>query len=98
MTDQKDIGATGLTSAKKPDLKQAVAQEPVLRLPDHAKTFEVHTDLCYRKRLDARRPSAGLRRKRHDAERRVTTLSKEMTAVVHCLRTWRHPTLARGSW
>lgn len=29
-------------------------------------------------------------RKLNDTERRYTVQEKEMTAVVHCLRTWRH--------
>lgn len=29
-------------------------------------------------------------RKLNDTERRYTVQEKEMTAIVHCLRTWRH--------
>ncbi|KAL5835882.1 hypothetical protein ACOSQ3_015434 [Xanthoceras sorbifolium] len=35
-------------------------------------------------------PIAFESRKLNDTERRYTVQEKEMTAVVHCLRTWRH--------
>ena len=73
------------------DLKKAVTEEPVLALPDHTKVFEVHTDASDfatgRVLMQERRPIAF---ESYDTERRYTVQEKEMTAIVHCLRTWRH--------
>ncbi|RVW22706.1 Transposon Tf2-2 polyprotein [Vitis vinifera] len=76
------------------DLKKAVTEEPVLALPDHTKVFEVHTDASDFAiggvLMQERHPIAFESRKLNDAERRYTVQEKEMTVIVHCLRTWRH--------
>jgi hypothetical protein len=76
------------------DLKRAVMQDPVLALPDLAKPFEVQTDasdfalggVLYKEGHTVAYES----RKLSDAERRYTAQEKELLAVVHCLRVWRH--------
>ncbi|XP_020101642.1 uncharacterized protein LOC109719402 [Ananas comosus] len=76
------------------DLKRAVTEDPVLRLPDCSRTFEVHTDASDFAiggvLVQDGHPIAYESRKLNDTERRYTVQEKEMTAVVHCLRTWRH--------
>ena len=75
-------------------LKAAVMEEPVLALPDFSKPFEVHTDASDFAiggvLMQERHPIAFESRKLNETERRYTVQEKEMTAVVHCLRTWRH--------
>ncbi|RVX00707.1 Transposon Tf2-12 polyprotein [Vitis vinifera] len=77
-----------------PPTKKAVTEEPVLALPDHTKVFEVHTDASDFAiggvLMQERHPIAFESRKLNDTERRYTVQEKEMTAIVHCLRTWRH--------
>ncbi|KAK3008879.1 hypothetical protein RJ639_015414 [Escallonia herrerae] len=74
--------------------QRAMSEDPVLALPDVSKSFEVHTDTsdfalggvlmqeCH--------PVAYESRKLNKAECRYTTHEKELLAVVHCLRVWRH--------
>lgn len=75
-------------------LKEAVTEEPVLRLPDSSKSFEVNTDASDFAiggvLMQEGHPIAYESRKLNDTERKYTVQEKEMTAVVHCLRTWRH--------
>lgn len=75
-------------------LKHAVMQEPVLKLPDFSQPYEVHTDASDFAiggvLMQDGHPVAYESRKLNDTERRYTVQEKEMTAVVHCLRTWRH--------
>ena len=75
-------------------LKLAVAQEPVLALPDFSKPFEIHTDASDFAiggvLMQEGHPIAYESRKLNEAEQRYSAHEKEMTAVVHCLRTWRH--------
>ncbi|KAL9265740.1 Retrovirus-related Pol polyprotein from transposon 17.6-like protein, partial [Drosera capensis] len=75
-------------------LKVAVMKEPVLALPDHTKGYEVQTDasdfVIGGVLMQGGHPLAYESRKLNDTERRYTVQEKEMTAVVHCLRTWRH--------
>jgi hypothetical protein len=76
------------------NLKAALIEEPVLALPDFAKPFEVHSDASDYAiggvLMQDGHPIAFESRKLNDAERRYTVQEKEMTAMVHCLRTWRH--------
>ena len=76
------------------DLKKAVTEEPVLALPDHTKVFEVHTDASdFAIRgvlMQERRPIAFESHKLNDTERRYRVQEKEMSAIIHCLRRWRH--------
>ncbi|VFQ82070.1 unnamed protein product [Cuscuta campestris] len=76
------------------DLKQAVASEPVLKLPDFSVPFEVHTDASDRALggvlVQDSHPIAFESRKLKDAETRYGDHEKEMTAVVHCLEVWRN--------
>lgn len=76
------------------NLKQAISREPVLALPDFGQPFEVHTDASDFAiggvLMQARHPIAFESRKLSETERRYTVQEKEMTAVVHCLRVWRH--------
>ncbi|KAI5328758.1 hypothetical protein L3X38_028155 [Prunus dulcis] len=76
------------------ELKRALMEEPVLRLPDLSKPFEVHTDASDFAiggvLMQDGHPLAFESRKLNDTERRYTVQEKEMTGVVHCLRTWRH--------
>ncbi|RVW44493.1 Retrovirus-related Pol polyprotein from transposon 17.6 [Vitis vinifera] len=76
------------------DLKKAVTEEPVLALPDHTKVFEVHIDASDFAiggvLMQERHPIAFESRKLNDTEKRYTVQEKEMTAIVHFLRTWRH--------
>lgn len=76
------------------NLKQAVASQPVLRLPDFELPFEVHTDASDRALggvlVQEGHPVAFESRKLKEAEQRYSTHEKEMTAVVHCLHTWKH--------
>lgn len=75
-------------------LKTAVVEEPVLALPDYNKSYEVQTDASDLAiggvLIQDGHPIAYESRKLNDAERRYTVQEKEMTAVVHCLRVWRH--------
>ncbi|RVW50368.1 Transposon Tf2-2 polyprotein [Vitis vinifera] len=88
------MGMDGRCQQAFEDLKKAVTEEPVLALPDHTKVFEVHTDASDFAiggvLMQERHPIAFESRKLNDAERRYTVQEKEMTAIVHCLRTWRH--------
>ncbi|XP_020082254.1 uncharacterized protein LOC109705882 [Ananas comosus] len=73
------------------DLKRAVTKDPMLRLPDCSRTFEVHTDASDFAiggvLVQDGHPIAYESRKLNDTERRYTVQEKEMTAMVHCLRT-----------
>nr|CAN63369.1 hypothetical protein VITISV_016446 [Vitis vinifera] len=73
------------------DLKKAVIEEPVLALPDHTKVFEIHTDASDFAiggiLMKERHPIVFESRKLNDTERRYTVQEKEMTAIVHYLRT-----------
>lgn len=75
-------------------LKEAVTKEPVLALPNHAYPYEVHTDASDFAiggvLMQGGHPIAYESRKLNETERRYTVQEKEMTAVIHCLRTWRH--------
>ncbi|KAA0050296.1 reverse transcriptase [Cucumis melo var. makuwa] len=75
-------------------LKHAILEEPVMVLADHTKPFEVHTDASDFAiggvLMQDDHPIAFESRKLNDTERRYTVQEKEMTAIVHCLRTWRH--------
>ncbi|KAK3043574.1 hypothetical protein RJ639_002153 [Escallonia herrerae] len=79
---------------QKSRLKKAVTEEPVLALPDHTKVFELQMDASDFAiggvLMQEGHPIAFESRKLNDTERRYTVQEKEMTAVVHCLRTWRH--------
>ncbi|KAM7520835.1 hypothetical protein LguiB_019797 [Lonicera macranthoides] len=75
-------------------LKKAMSEDSVLALPDVTKPFEVYTDA-----LDVAlggvlmqesHPVAYESRKLNDTERRYSAHEKELLAVVHCLRLWRH--------
>ena len=72
-------------------LKQAVIEVPVLVLSDFSIPFEVHTDASDFAiggvLMQEGHPVAYENRKLNDTERRYTVHEKEMTAVVHCLRT-----------
>ncbi|RVW12104.1 Transposon Tf2-8 polyprotein [Vitis vinifera] len=76
------------------NLKKVVTEEPVLALPDHTKVFEVHIDASDFAiggvLMQDRHSIAFESRKLNDTERRYTVQEKEMTAIIHCLRTWRH--------
>ena len=67
--------------------------DPVLALPDLAKSFEVHTDdsdyAIGGVLMQEGHPIAYESRKFNDIERKYTVKEKGMTAIVHCLRTWR---------
>ena len=75
-------------------MKRAVTKEPVLALPNFSKPYEVHTnasDFAIEGVLmQEGHPVAYESQKLNDTERRYTVQEKEMTAVVHCLRVWRH--------
>ncbi|KAG8380924.1 hypothetical protein BUALT_Bualt06G0067200 [Buddleja alternifolia] len=76
------------------DLKAAVSEEPVLALPNFEKMFELHTDASDFAiggvLMQEGHPIAFESRKLNETERRYTVQEKEMTAIVHCLRIWRH--------
>uniref|UniRef100_A0A803NAQ1 Reverse transcriptase RNase H-like domain-containing protein n=1 Tax=Chenopodium quinoa TaxID=63459 RepID=A0A803NAQ1_CHEQI len=76
------------------DLKDAVTKEPVLALPDYSKPFELHTDASDFAiggvLMQEGHPVAYESRKLNDTERRYPVHDKEMTAIIHCLRVWRH--------
>ena len=76
------------------DLKRAVSEDPLLTLPDHTKMFEVHTDASDFAiggvLMQEGHPVAFESRKLNETERRYTVQEKEMTAIIHCLRVWRH--------
>ncbi|KAK9004984.1 hypothetical protein V6N11_042434 [Hibiscus sabdariffa] len=71
-------------------LKEAMAREPVLKLSDHAKPFEVHTDASDVAiggvLMQEGHPIVFESRKLNKTKRWYTVQEKEMTAVVHCLR------------
>ncbi|KAJ8499636.1 hypothetical protein OPV22_010188 [Ensete ventricosum] len=63
------------------------------RLPDYGKSFEVHTDasdFAIGVLMQEGHPVAYESRKLNETKRRYPVHKKEMTAVVHCLRVWRH--------
>jgi len=74
--------------------KAKIASERVLRLPEFDKPFEVHTDASDKAiggvLVQDGHPIAFEGRKLHGAESRYLIHEKEMLAVVHCLRIWRH--------
>ncbi|XP_060673257.1 uncharacterized protein LOC125420382 [Ziziphus jujuba] len=76
------------------DLKEAMMKDPVLALPDITRPFEVQTDASDFALggvlLQDGHPVAYESRKLSAAERNYTAQEKEMLAVIHCLRTWRH--------
>ena len=76
------------------DLKAAVLEEPVLKLPNYGEPFEVHTDASDFAiggvLMQEGHPVAYESRKLNETERRYPVHEKEMTAVIHCLRVWRH--------
>lgn len=63
-------------------------------LPDHTRPFEVHTDASDFAiggvLMQDGHPIAYKSCTLNDTERRYTVQEKDMTAIVHCLQTWRH--------
>ena len=68
-----------------------MTKEPVLALPDHTKVFEVHTDASDFAiggvLMQDRHPIVFESRKLNNTERLYTVQKKEMTVIIHCLRT-----------
>ncbi|CAL8092009.1 unnamed protein product [Prunus armeniaca] len=71
-----------------------IEEEPVLRLPDLSKPLEVHTDASDFAIGGVLMQDGHLfvfeSQKLNVTKRRYIIQEKEMTAVVHCLGTWRH--------
>ena len=69
-------------------------KDPVLALPTISKPFEVQTDASDYALggvlVQEDHPVAYESRKLSEAERRYTAQEKELLAVIHCLRVWRH--------
>ena len=69
-------------------------RDPILGIPDMAKPFEVHTDTSDFALggvlMQEGKAVAFESRKLKEAERNYTAQEKELLAVVHCLRVWRH--------
>ncbi|KAL0331235.1 UNVERIFIED_CONTAM: Retrovirus-related Pol polyprotein from transposon [Sesamum angustifolium] len=76
------------------NLKRAIVTDPVLALPDMSKPFTGETDASDFALggvlMQDGHPVAFESRKLKDAERRYSVHEKELLAVVHCLRLWRH--------
>ncbi|KAL0349659.1 UNVERIFIED_CONTAM: Transposon Tf2-11 polyprotein [Sesamum radiatum] len=76
------------------NLKRAMVTDPVLALPDMSKPFTVETDASDfalgGALMQDGHPVAFESRKLKDVERRYLVHEKELLAVVHCLRLWRH--------
>ncbi|KAL0421115.1 UNVERIFIED_CONTAM: Transposon Tf2-11 polyprotein [Sesamum latifolium] len=75
-------------------LKRAMVTDPVLALPDMSKSFVMETDASDFALggvlMQDGHPVAFESRKLKDVERRYSVHKKELLAVVHCLRLWRH--------
>ena len=75
------------------NLKNAIAYEPILKLPDFELPFEVHTDASDKAiggvLVQEGHPVTFESRKLNDAEQRYSKNEKEMVVVVHCLQVWR---------
>jgi len=75
-------------------LKKAIIEEPAPSLLDLNKPFELHTnvsDLAIGSVLmQEGYPIAFESWKLNGTQRRYTVQENEMTAVIHCLHTWRH--------
>ena len=85
-------------------LKRAMTQAPVLALPDPIKGFHLHTDasnfaiagvLSQEQPDGSYRPVAFQSRKLVPAEINYSTHEKELLAIVHSLKVWRHHCLGR---
>ncbi|KAK4390469.1 Transposon Tf2-12 polyprotein [Sesamum angolense] len=76
------------------NLKRAIVTDPVLALLDMSKPFTVETDASDFALggvlMQDGHPVAFESRKLKDVERRYSVHEKELLAVVHCLRLWRH--------
>ena len=74
------------------NLKNAIASEPILKLPYFELPFEVHSDVSDKAiggvLVQEDHPVAFESRKLNDAEQRYSTHEKEMVAVVHSLQVW----------
>ena len=78
--------------------KQAIQSAPVLALPNDNLPFVVQTDasgfavgaVLQQDQGDGLRPIAFLSKKLLDAETRYPTHEKELLAIVHALKAWRH--------
>lgn len=74
--------------------KKLASEEPMLRLPNHSKSFKVHTDsfdFAIGEVLVRDGHSITYKsRKLNDIVWQYTVQEKEMLAVVRCLRIWRH--------
>ncbi|KAL0401378.1 UNVERIFIED_CONTAM: Retrovirus-related Pol polyprotein from transposon [Sesamum latifolium] len=75
-------------------LKRAMVTDPVLALPDMLKPFVVETDASDFALggvlMQDGHPVAFESRKLKDVEMRYSVHEKELLAIVHCLRLWRH--------
>ncbi|KAK8663328.1 hypothetical protein V6N13_083151 [Hibiscus sabdariffa] len=76
------------------ELKATIRSDPILALPDLERPLEVETDLSKYAigvvLIQNGHPIAFESRKLSGAETRCTTQEKELRAVIHCLRAWRH--------
>ncbi|KAL0302195.1 UNVERIFIED_CONTAM: Retrovirus-related Pol polyprotein from transposon.6 [Sesamum angustifolium] len=74
-------------------LKQAISSQPVLKLPQFDKPFEVQVDASDRALggvlVQDKHPVAFESRKLKDAELWYNTHEKKMTVVIHCLEAWK---------
>ena len=79
-------------------LKKAIAEGPVLALPDPALPFVVHTDasgfavgaVLQQDQGKGLQPIAYLSKKMLDAETRYPVHEQELLAIIHSLSSWRH--------
>ncbi|RVX00820.1 Retrovirus-related Pol polyprotein from transposon 412 [Vitis vinifera] len=75
------------------DLKKAVSKEPMLHYPTTPRSLRYTQSLKLRywgSPYVRKHPIAFESRKLNNTERRYTVQEKEMTTIIHCLRTWRH--------
>jgi hypothetical protein len=75
-------------------LKEKLTSSPVLALPDFTRPFEVQSDASDYAvggvLMQDGHPVAYESRKLQDREKNYPAHEKEMTGIIHCLRTWRH--------
>ena len=86
------------TRRRSSQLKAAIAQGPVLILPDPSLPFVVHTDasgfavgaVLQQDQGKGLQPIAFLSKKMLDAETRYPVHEQELLAIIHALTAWRH--------